>query len=57
VDGKERPVAIGGNTVWLHPECERFYRDLDIPPFLRRTNGADRAPAVGPAGGSLDDFP
>jgi putative DNA primase/helicase len=55
VDGKERPVAIEGRTVWLHPECERFYRDLAIPAFLRRTNGAN-APAVGPPGDSLDDF-
>jgi hypothetical protein len=53
VDGKERPVAIGGNTVWLHPECERFYRDLDIPAFLRRSNGAN---APGPPGDSMDDF-
>jgi 5S rRNA maturation endonuclease (ribonuclease M5) len=25
-DGKEQPVEVGGKTVWLHPECERFYR-------------------------------
>jgi hypothetical protein len=25
-DGKERQVAIGPKTVWLHPDCERFYR-------------------------------
>jgi hypothetical protein len=26
VDGKERLISIGGAvTVWLHPECERFY--------------------------------
>ena len=37
----------------LHPECERFYRDLDIPAFLRRSNGAN---APGPPGDSMDDF-
>ena len=26
VDGKERQVRIDGKTVWLHLECERFYR-------------------------------
>jgi hypothetical protein len=25
-DGKERQVAIGPKTVWLHPDCERFFR-------------------------------
>jgi putative DNA primase/helicase len=25
VDGQERQVAVGNTTVWLHPECERFY--------------------------------
>ena len=25
VDGQERLYAIGEDTVWLHPECERFY--------------------------------
>jgi putative DNA primase/helicase len=29
---------------------------LDIPLFLRRSNDADRAPALGPPGDSLDDF-
>jgi putative DNA primase/helicase len=29
---------------------------LDIPPFLDRTNGTGRAPALGPPGDSLDDF-
>jgi hypothetical protein len=24
-DGKERPVAYGGETIWLHAECERFF--------------------------------
>jgi hypothetical protein len=24
-DGKERPVAYGDDTIWLHPECERFF--------------------------------
>ena len=61
MDGKERPVAIGGNTVWLHPECERFYRKLKewdrlvgpIPADLdRRSNGAARSP--GPTGDSLE---
>jgi putative DNA primase/helicase len=55
-DGKERLVTIEGRAVWLHPECERFYRELEIPPFLRRTNGAGPAPALGPPGDSLDDF-
>jgi len=26
VDGKERQVRIDGKTVWLHLECEHFYR-------------------------------
>jgi putative DNA primase/helicase len=55
IDGKERLVEVEGRTVWLHPQCERFYRDLGIPASLRRTNGADRAPALGPDD-SLDDF-
>jgi hypothetical protein len=25
-DGKERRVRVGDGTVWLHPECERFFR-------------------------------
>jgi hypothetical protein len=25
-DGKERRVSIAGKTVWLHPECQRFYQ-------------------------------
>jgi Protein of unknown function (DUF3631) len=29
VDGHERQVSIGGETCWLHPECERFY--LEAP--------------------------
>ena len=24
-DGKERPVAYGDETIWLHAECERFF--------------------------------
>src|SRR5215831_12719769 len=24
-DGKERPVAYCDRTIWLHPECERFF--------------------------------
>jgi hypothetical protein len=24
-DGKERPVAYCDQTIWLHPECERFF--------------------------------
>jgi len=43
VDGKERQVTVGGKTVWLHRECERYCRtklapaeDLDMPPSLRR---------------------
>jgi hypothetical protein len=27
IDGSERLVAINGQApVWLHPECERFWR-------------------------------
>jgi hypothetical protein len=26
-DGSERQVAIGGESVWLHPDCERPYAD------------------------------
>jgi hypothetical protein len=29
VDGKERQVATGSKTVWLHPECERFHRETE----------------------------
>jgi uncharacterized protein DUF3631 len=47
LDGKERPVEVRGRTVSLHPECERFYRDLEIPDFLLRV-----APA---RGNSRDD--
>jgi hypothetical protein len=25
VDGKEQQIAVEGKTVWLHPECRRFY--------------------------------
>jgi hypothetical protein len=25
VDGKEQRCSIDGVTVWLHPECQRFY--------------------------------
>jgi hypothetical protein len=31
-DGKERLVAFGGETVWLHPECERFFCSSWQPP-------------------------
>ena len=24
-DGKERPIAYGGETIWLHAECQRFF--------------------------------
>jgi hypothetical protein len=49
VDGKERPVTIAGETVRLHPECQRFYQPNypDLPDSLRRpppTNG--RGPAL-----------
>jgi putative DNA primase/helicase len=51
VDGKERQVAIGDKTVWLHPECERFYRKAQeweklvgpMPGFLDRAR-----PRLGP---------
>jgi putative DNA primase/helicase len=38
LDGKERPVTIAGKTVWLHPECQRFYQPNypDLPDSLRR---------------------
>jgi hypothetical protein len=25
LDGTEQLVAIGGQAVWLHPQCARFY--------------------------------
>ena len=25
VDGKEHQIPVEGKTVWLHPECRRFY--------------------------------
>src|SRR4029077_3671986 len=28
-DGKERPVAYGDETIWLHAECERFYVEAE----------------------------
>jgi putative DNA primase/helicase len=32
VDGKEQLVSIGGaDTVWLHPECKRFYLSANSP--------------------------
>ena len=33
VDGKERQVAIGDKTVSLHPECERFYLEVESLPW------------------------
>jgi hypothetical protein len=24
-DGKERRIAYGGETIWLHAECQRFF--------------------------------
>jgi Protein of unknown function (DUF3631) len=34
VDGRERQVAIGvEGTVWLHPECERFYLEAETLPW------------------------
>jgi hypothetical protein len=56
VDGKERLVEVEGSTLWLHVECERHYRALALPVFLRRTNGAAGAPALVPPGDSLEDF-
>jgi hypothetical protein len=32
VDGKERQVATGHKIVWLHPECERFYLEVESLP-------------------------
>jgi hypothetical protein len=31
-DGKERQVATGRETVWLHPECERFHLKAETLP-------------------------
>ena len=25
IDGKERLVSVSGSSVWLHPECQRFW--------------------------------
>jgi hypothetical protein len=33
VDGKERQVATGHKTAWLHPECERFYLQAETMPW------------------------
>jgi hypothetical protein len=33
VDGKERQVATGRKTVWLHPECERFHLKAEVLPW------------------------
>ena len=33
VDGKERQVATGRKTVWLHPECERFHLKAETLPW------------------------
>jgi Protein of unknown function (DUF3631) len=34
VDGRERQVAMGlEGTVWLHPECERFYLEAQTLPW------------------------
>jgi hypothetical protein len=31
-DGQERQCQVGNTTVWLHPECERFYSETeDLP--------------------------
>jgi hypothetical protein len=32
-DGKERPVAYGDETIWLHAECERFYLEAETLPW------------------------
>ena len=47
LDGKERLVAVGNEQVWLHQECERFYRrdhsgDLEIPASLDRRGELQR---------------
>jgi hypothetical protein len=31
VDGREQICAVGGKTVWLHAECQRFYLDGAMP--------------------------
>ena len=64
----ERPATIGGKTVWLHPECERFYtkaaryRDPwadypELPESLRRSPLAEppRAHGRAPAVGPSGD--
>jgi 5S rRNA maturation endonuclease (ribonuclease M5) len=33
VDGHERQVSIGGKTLWLHPECVRFYLEAETLPW------------------------
>jgi hypothetical protein len=33
VDGKERQVATGRKTVWLHAECERFHLEVETLPW------------------------
>ena len=33
VDGKERQVETGRKTVWLHPECKRFYQKAETLPW------------------------
>jgi hypothetical protein len=32
-DGKERPVAYGDETIWLHAECERLYVEAETLPW------------------------
>jgi hypothetical protein len=43
-DGQEHPYAIGGSTVWLHPECVRFYGAATPSP--EPGNGAQRPAPV-----------
>lgn len=29
IDGKEQLVSVSGSSVWLHPECQRFWLAID----------------------------
>jgi putative DNA primase/helicase len=52
-DGTERHPQVESPPT---PAPDLWEEAGRIPSFLRRTNGADRAPALGPPGDSLDDF-
>jgi putative DNA primase/helicase len=62
VDGKEQLIATEGKTVWLHPNCERFYREAQeweklvgpMPDFLDRNRPRLGQPAI--SSGPYDDL-